>query len=300
MLPSSPTDLHLREPVVVAVRSLYPTHLLRPLLLAVCRQIARMPAASRSQGFEAPPRLVRAVSRRANGVVSVEEEEVAAIEAILRAHIKELAHMHAYYAVSSISGEHQILREREAERQRDKEPVGAEGAYHVRLSMQQYSRLVRDCSIVSSKESLATVDSIFHATLRMASKQESNADMADTNGIRSKMNSNGSVRIAADNTGCGANSHNRGAESSSSNICHHFTTAWDDTAVSMGLLSFLASIVLIAANCPQRPPPSAGEVGWDMDGGRRRKQASSLSRAVSDIVVEKLLPRTCTLEYFWR
>ena len=56
----------------------------------VCRQIARMPAASRSQGFEAPPRLVRAVSRRANGVVSVEEEEVAAIEAILRAHIKEL------------------------------------------------------------------------------------------------------------------------------------------------------------------------------------------------------------------
>ena len=133
-----------------------------------------------------------------------------------------------------------------------------------------------------------------------ASKQESNADMADTNGIRSKMNSNGSVRIAADNTGCGANSHNRGAESSSSNICHHFTTAWDDTAVSMGLLSFLASIILIAANCPQRPPPSAGEVGWDMDGGRRRKQASSLSRAVSDIVVEKLLPRTCTLEYFWR
>jgi hypothetical protein len=102
------------------------------------------------------------------------QSEVVEIEGLLSAHATELAHLHAFYAVSTLSGERQLLRKRLAQEQRDgrdssvgKLDTGGTGHddHELRLTMLQFSRLVRDCAFVGEGDSLSAVDALYLAAL---------------------------------------------------------------------------------------------------------------------------------------
>lgn len=122
------------------------------------------------------------------------QREVVEIEGLLSAHATELAHLHAFYAVSTLSGERQLLRRRLAQEQREgrdssmgKPDTGGTGHSHddheLRLTMLQFSRLVRDCAFVGEGDSLSVVDALYLAALRTdrhlsRAKSESHASVA--------------------------------------------------------------------------------------------------------------------------
>ena len=103
------------------------------------------------------------------------QSEVVKIEGLLSAHATELAHLHAFYAVSTLSGERQLLRKRVAQEQREgrdssvgKLDTGGTGHddRELRLTMLQFSRLVCDCAFVGEGDNLSAVDALYLAALR--------------------------------------------------------------------------------------------------------------------------------------
>lgn len=108
------------------------------------------------------------------------QSEVVEIEDLLFAHATELAHLHAFYAVSALSGERHLLRERLAQEQRKGRgssvgtlDMGGTGhdVHELRLTMLQFSRFVRDCAFVGEGDNLSAVDAMYLVALRTDRRQ---------------------------------------------------------------------------------------------------------------------------------
>ena len=68
------------------------------------------------------------------------------------------------------------------------------------------------------------------------------------------------------------------------------SVAVDDSSLGMGLMSFLASLVLVAAaSCPAPAPGAVQDQGQ-----------MAMAAALATLAKEHLLPRTCTLLFLWR
>jgi hypothetical protein len=259
------------------------------------------------------------------------KSEVVKIEGLLSAHATELAHLHAFYAVSTLSGERQLHRERLAQEQREgrgssvgKLDTGGTGYddHELRLTMLQFSRLVRDCTFVGEGDSLSAVDALYLAALcterlsRAKSEAHASAPTAQrpSTAGNSRMPATGASRWkecgggkgGGDGVGVGG-----GAKAVYVKPGGGGSSLAQDSGAGMGLLSFLASVVLLAAAA--HPPPTASATAPATSAKASDSQnhpaggkvpfltttPSSLSAAVAAVLREQLLPRTCTLLYLW-
>ena len=286
-VPCDPSDPHLRLDISVEYphAKVLPDRHLGALLQALSQQLAYVPCLTSAAAPALDGARVSSVARAQLTPLQPEpvtqqpprwpalakrDAQLRRIQELLLGHAAELAHMHAFYAVASVSGERQLAREKGKEGRREDTKI--------RLSRNQFSRLLRDAGVLKANDNLSHIDAIFHAALGAASRlQHAQDDDANTPG------GSGAQRVAEAQA--------------------HFESALHDSAVGMGVVSFLASLLLVAAATypPVAPTPPLSH-GTEPPEGRRDKAKlpTCLSGAVSALLVNYLMPRTCTLEYLWR
>jgi hypothetical protein len=297
-----------------------PEDLLRARLRSVWRHIAHVSSflhTASSNQLAAPhatgsEQMLRAVGSRladagarcevggdAGDEMSAEDEkELTMVEAMLRAHSSELGRLHAFYAAGSSSGGRNLLnRERLSSLSSSASAASSlEQGSSCRLNRHQFSRLFRECGVIQPGQPLSSVDAIFHTVLRAAARADAQSPI-QTDVANSASFSGGEAGARACSAGVVANGR-------------ELLVAMEDSAVAMGLVSFLSSLILISAASPLLDDPaSASTAGSGCAQGKEKaekagcgeqKLSRQLAARVNAVAVRHLLPRTCSLQYLLR